>query len=179
MRVQASVPVISPVVNALSFSWLPTAALLFLRCSPLLYAYLGIPIVDCILGEEEEPALKVSPTTWYKPLYRFVSQAFVLLYAATLLGSAYVVTQPTCSPALFALLLLNVGTTGGFAFAVAHELVHSRHSFDRACADVLLTLVCYKQWSLSHIAHHAQVATPADPASARYKESVRAASCSR
>ena len=173
---QASVPGVSPLVSALSFSWLPNAALLFLRCSPLLWAYVTMPILDYILGEEEEPALKVSPATWYQPLYRFVSWAFVVLYAATLLGSAFVVTQPACSPLLFVLLMLNVGTTGGFAFTVAHELVHSRHSFDRRCADVLLTLVCYKQWSLSHIAHHTQVATPDDPASARYKESVRAAS---
>jgi fatty acid desaturase len=173
VRLQGAIPASAPIFQALRVPWLLSAAFVILRLITPIYAFVAMPIVDAILGEEEEPALKVAPSSWYKPLYRFVCHFFVLLHIAVIMGASYVVTRSGCSPQLLLLAILNVGVTGGFAFAVAHELVHSKHGMDRKFGDVLLTLLCYKHWGVSHMAHHAQVATQEDPASARYHESVR------
>jgi fatty acid desaturase len=170
---QSAVPACTPIVRALSFSWLPTALCIFFRLATPIYSFIALPLLDAILGEEEEPALKVAPSIWYKPMYYGFCHVFALLQLAAIVGGAYVVTQPGSSPLLLLLVILNLGCVGGFAFAVAHELVHSKRQIHRACGDLILTLLCYKHWSLSHMAHHAQVATQNDPASARYHENVR------
>ena len=163
---------LAPVVQAFNYPWLAPVLTAALRVLPVIYAFVAVPLLDYVLGEEEELGEPLDSGAWYKPLYRGVCHGFVLLHIGLLLCAAHVVTTVGSLP-LFPIMCLNMSICGGFAFAVAHELVHSRHRFDRFCSEVLLTLVCYKQWGLSHMAHHAQVATQEDPASARYREPVR------
>ena len=186
---------------------------------PGLYAFLVIPVVDFILGEEEEPGATVPATAWYRPLsvgqrrdtitehqlalvlmrdstgipkhlpqsehphaatvsryrplYSAVCYGFVALHVAVFTNATLVVAAAPASLPTLALTAFNVAVVGGFSFAVAHELVHGAKRADGVAAQVLLTLMCAKHWGLAHMAHHAQVATQGDPASARFHESVR------
>src|SRR5262249_17664548 len=70
-------------------------------------------------------------------------------------------------------LLLPVGfVTGAQGITFAAELGHARSRVDQLLAKVLLTAVCYGHFFIEHNrGHHVRVATPEDPASARFGES--------
>ncbi|MDP3413727.1 MAG: alkane 1-monooxygenase, partial [Polaromonas sp.] len=76
------------------------------------------------------------------------------------------------------LTLLGVGFSVGFitgsqGITFAHELGHSKSKFDRLCAWVLMSSVCYGHFMVEHYrGHHPRAATREDPASARRGESL-------
>jgi alkane 1-monooxygenase len=76
------------------------------------------------------------------------------------------------------IVLLAVGTgvlTVGGGINIAHELMHRSRPLDQALAEVLMTSVSYPWFCVEHVlGHHRNVATPADPATARPGESVYA-----
>ncbi|MGE2735139.1 alkane 1-monooxygenase [Mycolicibacterium vaccae] len=68
-------------------------------------------------------------------------------------------------------LLLTVGGIGGVAINTAHELGHQRVRSERWLSKVALAQTGYGHFFVEHNrGHHARVATPADPASARLGE---------
>lgn len=65
--------------------------------------------------------------------------------------------------------------SGGLSIIFAHELMHSIRKVERAMAEALMTSCTYTHFCIEHVAgHHLRVATPEDPASARYGESLYA-----
>jgi alkane 1-monooxygenase len=63
--------------------------------------------------------------------------------------------------------------TGAQGITFAHELGHSKSKIDRFCGWLLMTSVCYGHFMVEHYrGHHPRAATYADPASARYGESL-------
>jgi alkane 1-monooxygenase len=70
-------------------------------------------------------------------------------------------------------LTLSVGLlTGGVGITVAHELGHRLGRVERSLACLLLACVSYAHFYIEHNkGHHARVATPEDPATARLGES--------
>src|SRR6202012_502844 len=70
-------------------------------------------------------------------------------------------------------LALAVGTVAGiFGMLAAHEMIHSRHSLERALGLAMLASTSYMHFRLSHIrTHHRLAGTLADPATARRGES--------
>ena len=56
-------------------------------------------------------------------------------------------------------LMLTLGAEGALGFVVSHELVHGHHKMDHWLANLMLCTTGYMHWSLSHIAHHTQVAS--------------------
>lgn len=63
--------------------------------------------------------------------------------------------------------------TGAQGITFAHELGHSKSKFDRFCAWLLMTSVCYGHFMVEHYrGHHPRAATMEDPASARYGENL-------
>lgn len=69
-------------------------------------------------------------------------------------------------------LVLSVGIiTGGLGITWAHELCHRANFFEKLLAEILLTSVSYAHFSIEHVyGHHRNVATPSDPATARFGE---------
>lgn len=70
------------------------------------------------------------------------------------------------------LFTLSVGlATGATGIAIAHELGHKRPALERFLSRLLLVTVSYGHFTVEHNrGHHVRVATPEDPASARYGE---------
>ena len=58
-------------------------------------------------------------------------------------------------------LMLSLGAEGALGFVVSHELVHGKSKLDHWLAHLMLCTTGYMHWSVSHIAHHAQVSQSA------------------
>ena len=69
-------------------------------------------------------------------------------------------------------MMFGVGVLSGtIGITYAHELVHQRTRLDRRIGDWLLAMVLYSHFRSEHLlVHHRHVATPRDPATARYNE---------
>lgn len=67
---------------------------------------------------------------------------------------------------------VSVGVSGGLAFTVAHEATHGHTKGDRALAAALLATAGYGHWRDAHLAHHRNVGTRRDPATARLGETL-------
>jgi alkane 1-monooxygenase len=67
---------------------------------------------------------------------------------------------------------LVVGASSGYSIITAHELIHRRNVWQQRLGRALLCSVLYEHFYTEHLrGHHLRVATPDDPATARFGES--------
>lgn len=139
---------------------------------PILFVFGLIPLGELLLGtdhenlnsEDEERAknsLLYSMILWvFVPL-----QWALTIYA--LLSLPYRAFSWEWAGVIFSLGISN----GGIGITIAHELIHRRDKVEQFLGKVLLSSVSYMHFSIEHVfGHHAQVATPFDPATARFGE---------
>jgi alkane 1-monooxygenase len=131
-----------------------------------------IALIDLAIGDKPGAAV---PRAWPGRRHAFYS-AFLYLYAlAQFALIAWGLAVASAKPDLAGALWMGVAIgfiTGGFGITIAHELGHRASRFDRALSQVMLATVCYAHFYVEHNrGHHARVATPGDPASARLGES--------
>ena len=68
-------------------------------------------------------------------------------------------------------LTLSIGVLGGIGINTAHEMGHKKDSLERWLSKVTLAQTWYGHFYIEHNrGHHVRVATPEDPASARFGE---------
>lgn len=66
---------------------------------------------------------------------------------------------------------MSAATVAGVGINTAHELGHKRDALERWLSKITLAQVCYGHFYVEHNrGHHVRVATPEDPASARFGE---------
>jgi alkane 1-monooxygenase len=138
---------------------------------PLLVAFLVVPLLTMagVSGSEALPRASAG-ARFYRllPLGALPAQ-FVSLAVATefwVCGGL--------GPVGAVVWTLSTGLTGAlFGITVAHELIHRRAAFDRACGGVLLSTVCFGAFKVVHLrVHHRFVGTPRDFASAQRGDSI-------
>ncbi len=134
-----------------------------------------IPFVDLAVGrdtqnltQEREEALKDDVR------FRAVTFACVPIQVAMVFWGGYEVSSGTLGfwPAVG--LTLSIGLNSGvMGINVSHELLHRVNSpLEQFLARIMLSTVLYMHWSIEHlVGHHRNVATPGDPATARFGES--------
>lgn len=127
-----------------------------------------IPLLDVFLG------LDTSDPEGQHWLHDALVRGWVPAQLASI--AAVLATVPHRPGWASVLLAAGLGVlTGGGGITLAHELVHRRSKWDRALAEVLMTTVSYPWWCVEHVyGHHKWVATPQDPATARFGESIYA-----
>jgi alkane 1-monooxygenase len=138
-----------------------------------LFVYLVIPLLDLWLGEDtDNPPEAAIAALEAQVGYRALVVLFIpAQLAVTVLGAWIAATMPL-SAAGWLGLVLTVGGINGVAINTAHELGHKRVRWERALALLALAPVAYGHFIVEHNrGHHARVATPDDPASARLGES--------
>jgi alkane 1-monooxygenase len=140
---------------------------------PVAFLYGLLPALDALSGlnrnnapDEERPALEANP--WF----RLVTWLWVPVQLGLVAwGFLWVVAE---RPPLLDVIgvTLSVGLTcGAIGITFAHELVHRAGRFERALGEILLAAVSYPHFAIEHVhGHHRHVATPRDPATARYGE---------
>lgn len=138
-----------------------------------LFVYVVIPLLDLLLGEDtrnppESALAGLEGAVWYRAL---VVLYVPLQFAVTVCG-AWIAATHELSALGWAGLVLSVGGINGVAINTAHELGHKPAAWERWLARITLAPVAYGHFYVEHNrGHHARVATPADPASARLGES--------
>ncbi len=142
--------------------------------STIIWVFGIIPILDLILGidknnpspEDEKALVESRPFRWITWLCA-PTQVFVVGFGLWAITFADLTTLESIG------LLFSVGVCGGaMGINVSHELVHRDVKFERRLGNMMLWTVCYMHWAIEHVyGHHAQVATPNDPATSRLGES--------
>ena len=141
---------------------------------PFVLQFVVTPLLDTIVGEDtSNPPEEVIEQLTEDGYYRALLHASVPLYWLSFLVSAWFVgTQDLPWWAVIA-MALSAGYASGTAITVGHELGHKTDAADRWMAKLALAIPGYAHFCIEHNrGHHTHVATPEDPASARYDESV-------
>lgn len=140
-------------------------------------AFIVIPVVDQLIGTDDGyltgNALEHLETD---PFYRWANYLYLpgqylsLIFACWLWAGGGWVTM-TVPDKLG--LMFTVGIVGGIAINAAHELGHRRDTWERKLSKIALAQTGYGHFFVEHNrGHHVRVATPDDPASARFGESI-------
>lgn len=149
-----------------------TGELVWLWLLPL-WIHIVVPAFDALLGEDRSnpPASAVTALEadrWYRALVA----AYVPGQWLVTVLAAWIAARAELSPAAWAGLVLSAGGINGVGINAAHELGHKRVRWEQWLSRLALAPVAYGHFQVEHNrGHHARVATPADPASARLGES--------
>ncbi|HUP58023.1 MAG TPA: alkane 1-monooxygenase [Bdellovibrionota bacterium] len=135
----------------------------------LVLAAVLVPVFDRLLAERERDehghSLAHSIALW----------AFVPAQLALLVQALQLASSGTLGAFEWTVFALSVGFSGGAGFTVAHELIHRKGRAERGLGLLLLFSVSYPHYRVEHVfGHHRKVATPDDPATGRFGESLYA-----
>jgi alkane 1-monooxygenase len=143
--------------------------------------YVLLPALDLRFGPDgQNPPDEVMERLENDRYYRYCTYIYLpFQYASVVLG-AYLFTASDLSwlgfdgglgwPAKIG-LALSVGVLGGVGINTAHELGHKKDSLERWLSKITLAQTWYGHFYIEHNrGHHVRVATPEDPASARFGE---------
>lgn len=164
-------PALAPILLVLEqlgiSSWLVAAI-------PLTLLFGIAPVIDHLIGQDRrnlsDGAIRHLGAD---PYYRRFMHGIVPAYAAGILAAAALAGNAGFSMLQWLIFTVGIAYIHSLIVLVAHELGHARAPLDRHLARLALALVAYGHFGPEHnINHHKTVATPDDPASARYNESI-------
>jgi alkane 1-monooxygenase len=141
-----------------------------------IYAYCLIPILDETVSRDSQNA----STEEYEKLlndryFDFLVYSHVYIQYFMLFWSCYVLKFDNLTWYQIFGLMLSQGVYASTIINVAHELGHRKSAFAQFHARAALISVCYMHFFIEHNkGHHKHVATPNDPSTAKYKQSVYA-----
>ena len=141
---------------------------------PLAMSYIMAPLLDVVLGEDENNPPEVAVLQLDADrYYRWLTYLVVPIHFASLIGVAWFAgTQPLSTWAFIALAAI-AGIASGLGINTGHELGHKKSKFERTLAKIVLAVPVYGHFWIEHNrGHHRDVATVEDPASARMGESI-------
>ena len=172
--------VVWPIVWAMNqFGW-QSASQVFFWVGPFL-VYILLPALELLVGPEgQNPPDEVMERLENDKYYRYCTYAYIPFQYASVIAGAYLFTASDLSwlgyegplnwPAKIG-LALSFGMLGGIGINTAHELGHKKDSLERWLSKITLAQTCYGHFYIQHNrGHHVRVATPEDPASARFGE---------
>jgi alkane 1-monooxygenase len=139
------------------------------------WVFVVIPILDLLIGKSARN-LTPEEIRRIKDEFRFKVITWLCAAAQVVMvfwGAAMVARGGTN---LFEVIgfTVSMGTSSGvMGINVAHELQHRvNNRFEPLLSRCMLWTVAYMHWAIEHVAgHHRHVATPRDPATARFGES--------
>jgi alkane 1-monooxygenase len=140
----------------------------------IVWVYVIIPLIDAAAGldtrnlSEREAAARERSLAYRLPLWLYVPvQLGVIVWALDMAAGG------GASLLEISGLTISLGiATGAIGITVAHELMHRRSAFERTLAEILMASVSYTHFCIEHVrGHHRNVATAADPTTARLGES--------
>ncbi|MDN7671996.1 alkane 1-monooxygenase [Burkholderia oklahomensis] len=138
-----------------------------------LFAFGVIPVLDMLIGvDSENPPDSVVPQLENDRYYRYVVYLATFIVYVSFAGAMWIVSTHSLAWHDYVGFALSLGAATGISINTAHELGHKTSSFERWLAKITLAPVAYGHFFVEHNrGHHVRVATPNDPASARYGES--------
>ncbi len=172
--------VVLPAIWGLNKLGLTSASQVLFWVGPFLI-YLLLPALDMWFGRDgQNPPDDVMEYLENDKYYRYCTYVFIPFQYASVLFGAYAFTAGDLhwlgydgGLGWFAKigLALSVGVLGGTGINTAHELGHKKDSLERWLSKITLAQTWYGHFYIEHNrGHHVRVATPDDPASARFGE---------
>lgn len=148
---------------------------------PLL-VYVLVPTLDVFVGPDgENPPEELVEALENDRYYRYCTYIYLPFQFATLVFACYLWSADNLSwlgidGGLGVVskigLALSVGVVAGIGINTAHELGHKKVELERRLSRIALAQSFYGHFYIEHNrGHHVRVATPEDPASARFGES--------
>lgn len=164
---------ISPVVGIYLAS--VTGHLAWLWLTAVLW-YVVLPIADALIGRDERnPPDGAVPSLESDGYYKALVYASIPLFYVTWIVSAWAVSTQQYGWIGYLGLSLGVALTNGLALVVGHEVGHKTSRLEKRLAQIVLAVPAYGHFSAEHNrGHHKDVATPDDPASSRFGETLYA-----
>ncbi|MBC7982896.1 MAG: alkane 1-monooxygenase [Candidatus Obscuribacterales bacterium] len=146
----------------------------FTMLFPLLYTFVGIPIIDALMGgDRHNPPEEVVALMARDNYYRVLLYIAIALLFAGFFFVAWFVGTHTLPVWAFVAITLGTAFDSSAAILLGHELGHKSNRTDRTAAQIAQALVGYGHFCIEHNrGHHVQVATPEDCVSARMGESI-------
>ncbi|MEC3957850.1 alkane 1-monooxygenase [Nocardia sp. CDC153] len=147
---------------------------------PLL-VYGLLPVLDRFFGPDgQNPPDEVMEYLENDKYYRYCTYAYIPFQLLSLTFACYLWTAGNLSwlgidDGLGVIsklgLALSMGVMGGVGINTAHELGHKKDELERWLSKITLAQTFYGHFYIEHNrGHHVRVATPEDPASARFAE---------
>ncbi|MFD7845687.1 alkane 1-monooxygenase [Nocardia sp. NPDC059764] len=133
-----------------------------------------IPLLDLSVGDDgSNPRDQDYQALSEDRYYRWCTYLFLPLQFTGLFVAGYLWASPELSVADKLGLAVTLGFVSGIGINAAHELGHRAEHLERWLAKIALAQSCYGHFFVEHNhGHHVRVATPEDPASARFGESL-------
>lgn len=142
---------------------------------PVLFVFGIVPLLDLIVPRDKwNPEPEATSALEQQKFYRYILYAWVPLQFAVLAYVLLHVGHTSLNALELAGIVASTGTlTGGIGITIAHELGHKLDRREQWLGRLLLMSVCYMHFHIEHNrGHHAHVATPSDPATARNGQSL-------
>ncbi|MFT7025067.1 MAG: alkane 1-monooxygenase [Rhodococcus sp. (in: high G+C Gram-positive bacteria)] len=147
-----------------------------------LLVYGLLPVLDRFFGPDgQNPPDEVMEQLENDKYYRYCTYAYIPFQLTSLVLACYLWTADNLSwlgidggLGLISKigLAISVGVMGGVGINTAHEMGHKKDSLERWLSKVTLAQTFYGHFYIEHNrGHHVRVATPEDPASAKFGES--------
>ena len=149
----------------------------------LVVLYVIFPALDWLIGRDSDsPPADAIAGLEASRFYRWTVWAFIPLQLAAVIAGAFLFVstdltffgfQGSLSTPAKLGIAITMGIVGGLGINVGHELAHRTDGFERWLAKAAFAPTCYGHFPIAHNrGHHARVATPEDPSSARLGESL-------
>lgn len=158
-------------VLLLPIAWLAaTRGGWFLAGVPV-FGFFVMSVLDAMAGQEQSRTAEPGdPLFWYK----FITWIWLPIQLGVIFGVIWWIegtSHLTTREAVF--LMMGIGiVSGATGIVYAHELIHRTNRWERRLGVWLMISCLYGHFVTEHLAvHHRYVATPRDPATARYNES--------
>ncbi len=166
--------VIAPAIPGLCGLVLLAGGAVIWAAIPLIFFFGIVPLLDIFFGEDfSNPPEEVVETLSQDTYYRFLLFASIPIFYLSFFAVAIAVATPGLPIWAFMLLTISTGVASGAGLTVGHELGHKQNKLDRFGAKLINALTGYGHFTIEHNqGHHVMVATPEDPASARFGESI-------
>ncbi len=165
---------LSPIIIYV-LAWLAFTGKGWVTWTPMLYAWVLMPILELFISpdkknlDEAEEELAKKDRTYDYLLYVIVVLQFGALYVFLTAMQTTDLLWWEITGRIFSMGLL----CGTFGINVAHELGHRVNTYEQVFAKALLLTSLYMHFFIEHNkGHHKNVATPEDPSSARFNETV-------
>jgi alkane 1-monooxygenase len=154
------------------FGWMTTGSEWPLWLTPAV-VYGLVPALDLWFAEDRNnPPEALVPALEADAWYRWMTWLVVPAAWGTMIAATWVAVRGDLSWFGWLGLVVSAGWTSGAGINAGHELGHKKDNLERWLARFALAPACYGHFVVEHVrGHHRDVATPEDPASARFGES--------
>jgi alkane 1-monooxygenase len=162
-----------PLLPFSAYTWANRTGSELLFFNGLIWILVIVPLLDAVFGTDrtnppESAVARLEEDRWY----RWLTYLYLPLQMAGFWWAANLFVNGGLTWVGRTGLAVTVGAVAGIGIANAHELGHKKEKVERWLSKLVLAQTGYGHFYVEHNrGHHANVATPEDPASARLGES--------